>query len=106
MRSQVCVDASLTLKLVIAEKDRSLAHTLWDGWMEEGIEVVAPPLLAFEGLSVIRNKIHRGLVPSDEGELMFKAFCALGVTFLYPKGLLEKAWELDKRFNRPQAYEA
>jgi len=102
----VCVDASLALKLVIADEDSPLAHALWDTWVEEGVEIVSPPLLAFEGVSVIRNKVHRGLVPPDEGELMFKAFRAQGVKLLYPEGLHERAWEMANRFHRPQAYDS
>lgn len=105
-KSPVCVDASLALKLVIAEEDSSLAHSLWDTWVEEGVEIVSPPLFAFEGASVIRNKVYRGLVPPDEGELMFKAFFAQKVKLLYPEGLHERAWEIAKRFNRPQAYDS
>ena len=106
MKSQVCVDASLALKLVIAEEDSPLAHALWDTWVEEGVEIVSPPLLAFEGISVIRSKVHRGLVPPDEGELMFKAFRAQRVKLLYPEGLHERAWEMANRFHRPQAYDS
>jgi len=102
----VCVDASLALKLVIAEEDSSLAHDLWDAWVEGETEVVSLPLFAFEGISVIRNKVHRGLVPPDEGELMFRAFRALGVKLLYPEGLHERAWEMANRFRRPQAYDS
>jgi predicted nucleic acid-binding protein len=106
LKSQVCVDASLALKLVIAEEDSPLAHELWETWVEEETEIISPPLFAFEGISVIRNKVHCGLVPSDEGELMFKAFRALGVKLLYPEGLHERAWEMANRFHRPQAYDS
>jgi len=106
LNSRVCVDANLALKLVLVEKDSSKAHHLWDTWIDADIEVVAPPLLAFEGTSVICNKMHRGAVPLEEAELMFRAFHLLGVRLLYPDGLHEKAWELAKRFNRPQAYDS
>jgi predicted nucleic acid-binding protein len=92
--SRICVDANLVLKLVLIEEDSPLVHELWDSWIDEGVEIVAPPLLAFEGTSVIRNKVHRGLVPPEEGELMFEAFQAQGVKLLYPEGLHRIAWEL------------
>jgi predicted nucleic acid-binding protein len=104
LNSQICVDASLALKLVLVEKDSSTAQQLWDTWANAGAEIIAPSLLAFEGTSVIRNKMQRGLVPPDEAELMFKAFHLLGVKYLHPEGLYQRAWELAKRFNRPQAY--
>jgi len=91
---------------VLVEADSSKAQRLWATWVDAGVEIVAPPLLAFEGTSAICNKLYRGLVPSGEAELMFKAFHLLGVRLLYPDGLHEKAWELSKRFNRPQAYDS
>ncbi len=106
MSSQVCIDTNLALKLVLAEADSPKAHHLWDAWIDAGVEIIAPPLLAFEGTSVICNKMQRGLVPPAEAELMFKAFHLLGVRLIYPDGLHQKAWELAKRFNRPQAYDS
>lgn len=106
MNSRVCIDANLALKLVLAEPDSAKAHHLWDAWINADVDVVAPPLLAFEATSIICNKMYRGLVPPGEAELMFKAFHLLGVKLLYPDGLHQKAWELVKRFNRPQAYDS
>jgi len=37
---------------------------------------------------------------------MFKAFHLLGVRLLYPAGLHQRAWELARRYNRPQAYDS
>lgn len=106
MNSQVCIDTNLALKLVLVEKDSPQAQHLWGTWVDANVEIVAPPLLAFEGTSVICNKMHRGLVPPEEAELMFRAFHLLGVRYLYPAGLHQKAWELAKRFHRPQAYDS
>jgi predicted nucleic acid-binding protein len=106
MSSQVCVDANLALKLILVEADSAQAHHLWNSWIDAGVEVIAPPLLAFEGTSVICHKMHRGSVPLEEAELMFKAFHFLGVKLLYPDGLHQRAWELAKRYNRPQAYDS
>ncbi|MDY6875342.1 MAG: type II toxin-antitoxin system VapC family toxin [Chloroflexota bacterium] len=106
MNSQVCIDVNLVLKLVLVEEDSPKAQHLWNTWVDADIEIVAPPLLAFEGTSVICNKMRRGLVLPEEAELMFKVFHLLGVRLLYPDGLHEKAWELAKRFHRPQAYDS
>ncbi|MCK4316229.1 MAG: type II toxin-antitoxin system VapC family toxin [Anaerolineae bacterium] len=106
MNSQVCIDVNLVLKLVLVEEDSPKAQHLWDTWVDADIRIVAPPLLAFEGTSVICNKMQRGLVPPEEAGLMFKAFHLLDVRLLYPDGLHETAWEMAKRFNRPQAYDS
>jgi predicted nucleic acid-binding protein len=106
VKSQVCVDVNLALKLVIAEADSHVAHQLWNEWIESDTEVVAPPLIGYEGISVICNKRFRGVIPPDEAELMFKAFLLLGMRTVQPENLHEKAWELAQRFNRPQAYDS
>lgn len=106
MNSRVCVDSSLALKLVLVEEDSPRVQRLWDTWVDADVKIVAPFLLAFEGTSVIRNKMYRGLVPPEEGELMFKAFHLLGVRLLHPDGLHQRAWELAKQFDRPQAYDS
>ncbi len=106
MNSQICVDVNMVLKLIFAEVDSPLAQRLWETWTDAGVEVVAPPLLAFEGTSVICNKVYRGLVSPEEGELMFQSFHLLGVRLLYPDGLHHRAWELARRYNRSQAYDS
>jgi predicted nucleic acid-binding protein len=106
LNSQICIDVSLALKLVLAEEDSPKAQRLWDTWIDTDVEIIAPSLFAFEGTSVICNKMYRGLVPPEEAELMFKAFHLLGVRLLYPKDLHQQAWELAKRFNRPQVYDS
>jgi predicted nucleic acid-binding protein len=106
LMSQICIDVNLALKLVLVEEDSPKAQRLWDAWTDANVEIVAPPLLAFEGTSVICNKMYRGLISPEEAELMFKTFHFLGVRFLYPDGLHQQAWKLAKRFNRPQAYDS
>jgi predicted nucleic acid-binding protein len=106
LKSQICIDVNLALKLVLVEKDSLKAQHLWDTWIDANVEIVAPPLLAFEGTSVICNQMYRGLIPPEEAELMFTTFHLLDVRFLYPDGLHQQAWELAKRFNPPQAYDS
>lgn len=38
MGSQICVDASLTLKLVLAEEDSDKAHALWASWVADELD--------------------------------------------------------------------
>jgi predicted nucleic acid-binding protein len=50
--------------------------------------------------------MYRRLVPPEEAELMFKTLQLLGIKYLYPDRLHQKAWDLAKQFNRPQAYDS
>lgn len=106
MSSQVCVDASLVLKLVLAEADSDRAYRLWQSWMEADTEVLAPEHMAFEATSVIRNHVYRGLISSETGRRAFDALHAQAITLIPSRLLNVRAWELAEQFGRPTAYDA
>jgi predicted nucleic acid-binding protein len=104
--SVVCVDASLSLKLIFPEPDSHLAREQWEQWQEAGTRIIAPTLWAYEVTSVIRNRTFRGLLdPEMEADIIF-AVHALPVELMAPVGLHQYAWKLAHRFNRPAAYDA
>ncbi len=105
-KSLVCVDAGVLIKLVMAEEDSDRADALWEQWKEDGVKVVSPALLLFELTSVLRNKVHRGLLEPEEGKRAFDTVHRLPVQVLAPSDLHRRAWELATRFNRPAAYDA
>ena len=105
-KSLVCVDAGVLIKLVVAEEDSDRADALWEQWKEEGVKIVSPGLLLFELTSVLRKKVHRGLLEPEEGKRAFDTVHRLPVQVLAPSDLHRRAWELATRFNRPAAYDA
>jgi predicted nucleic acid-binding protein len=105
-KSLVCADAGILIKLVVAEEDSDRADALWEQWKEDGVKVVSPGLLLFELTSVLRKKVHRGLLSPEEGEMAFDTVHRLPVQVLTPSDLHRRAWELAARFNRPAAYDA
>jgi len=104
--SLVCVDANLTLKLVLQESDSDLTLSLWEAWGRQQVMVIAPYLWAYEVTSVIRNQIHRGRLSLELGFEAFTAIHQLPVQLLQPDELHQRAWELAHRFDRPAAYDA
>jgi predicted nucleic acid-binding protein len=106
MSSPVCVDASLSLKLILAETDSHLARALWERWVEEEAFVIAPPLWGYEVTSVIRNRAHRGLLSAHLEKEAASLSLALPVNLINPAGLHQRAAEIARRFNRPAAYDA
>jgi predicted nucleic acid-binding protein len=105
-RFLVCADAGILIKLVVAEEDSDRADALWERWKEDGVRVVAPGLLPFELTSVLRKKVHRGLLSPEEGKEAFDMVHRLPVQVLTPPDLYRRAWELATRFNRPAVYDA
>lgn len=106
MSRQICIDASVALKLVLDEKDSHKAHALWTSWVAEDIEIITPCHLAFEATSVIRNHVYRREMSSEAGRTAFEAIHAQGIKLVHPETLHERAWELAQQFNRPTAYDA
>jgi predicted nucleic acid-binding protein len=94
MSSQVCVDASFALKLVLDEEDSAVAQALWASWAAQNVEVIAPCHLIFEATSVIRNHVYRREISAEAGQIAFDAFLAQGIKLLHPGFLEKRAWEL------------
>lgn len=105
MTSQICVDASVVLKLLLFETDSEKAQALWASWVEQDIEPVAPCHLACEVISVIRNHVYRRTISAETGQVAFEAFGAQGITLVHPDRLNSRAWELAEQYNRPTAYD-
>lgn len=106
MRSLICTDASVLIKLLVEEEHSDCAHALWSEWLESETQVIAPLLLPFEVISVLRKQVYRGLITLEEGENAFAMAQAAKITLLSPPGLHRRAWELAVRLNRPAAYDA
>jgi predicted nucleic acid-binding protein len=106
MNSAICVDASILIKLLVEEENSDLARSLWQSWLDAGIERVAPPLLIYEIIAVLRKQVYRGLITAQEGDEAFNLAQDAPVSLLAPSGLHRLAWEFAKRFNRPTAYDS
>ncbi len=106
MSSQVCVDASFALKLVLEEEDSDVAQAMWTAWSAQDVEIIAPCHLIFEATSVIRNHVYRREISAEAGQVAFDAFLAQEIKLLHPGRLEKRAWELARQYNRPTAYDA
>lgn len=110
MTTQVCVDASFALKLVLAETDSEAVHARWTDWIAQDAEIIAPCHILFEATSVIRNHVYRRDISPEAGQLAFEAFLAQDIRLL-PGGrgrhddLAVRAWELAQHYQRPTTYD-
>jgi predicted nucleic acid-binding protein len=105
MSYQVCVDASVAIKLVLDESDSDQAQALWAFWLEQNAQVIAPYHWLFETASVIRNNVYRKTISASTGEFALRSLHAQPVQLLHPPQLGERAWELAEQFNRSTAYD-
>lgn len=105
MDSRICVDASLALKLVLPEPDSDQAAVEWQNWVRSGVEIATPYLFIYETSSVLRNRVYRKELTHKEADEALSILAGLGITYLHPPAILQSAWELARRFNRPTAYD-
>jgi predicted nucleic acid-binding protein len=89
---KICVDASLVLKLFLDEEDSDKVRALWINWLAADIELVAPCHLAFEVLSVIRQRVYRQALSRSVAEQAFETFPTLEIVLLHPQSMLTSAW--------------
>ena len=104
--SPICIDANLVVIIVAPEAQRPAVLRLWESWLEQDRELVAPRLLTYEVTAALWRKVWRGLLPQEEAQRAVKAALDIGVTLLDPPGLSERAFELAAHFRRPAAYDA
>ncbi|TDA70397.1 MAG: PIN domain-containing protein [Clostridia bacterium] len=107
---EVCVDASLLLKLVLNEPDSELADLLFSGWYEKGIRLIAPSFCPVEVDSVIRQKAVRpkgqGGLTEEQAELVFEAAQSIPLQIVAADSQRRRAWELAKKLGLPTVYDA
>lgn len=55
--TEICVDASLAVKVVVPESDSDKADALFDQWANEGKQLIAPLFFEVETDSILRQKV-------------------------------------------------
>jgi len=104
--SQVCVDASFVLRMLVDNGSGALALQIWSRWLAEGRTLVAPALLYYE----VTNALHRyavlgHLAPEESSELLGLAL-KLDITAYDEPGLHYEALRLAQDVPLPAAYDA
>ena len=105
MTSQICVDSGLLLKLLLNEPDSHLAETLWQTWLVDDVQLIAPYLFPFEITAVIRKITHRGLLAPEIGEKVLKKALEFDVALRTFPQIHQRAWTLATQFYRPTSYD-
>src|SRR5688572_11330051 len=90
-RQGVVLDASVALKLVLAEAHRERAQALVQRCLEERVPVVGPPLLHGEVTNALHQRVRRGTLSPDEARDALTAFLGFPIQQLQPAGLYEQA---------------
>src|SRR5438445_12040423 len=102
---QVCVDASLAVKVVVSEPDSDKADALFAQWANEGKQLIAPAFFSVETDSILRQKValRKELTPA-QAEAAFAMLLALPIEQVAVSG--QRAWQIVIEFNFATVYDA
>lgn len=98
-----CVDASLAVKWLAHEPGSDKAID----WLNAhaGDEIIAPIFLPIEVASVLRQKVRRVEMTSEEGLKALKLLERLQIRLIWDWSLLERASSLAAELDQPTAYD-
>ena len=102
----ICLDASDATKLILPEEYSDLTEVLFAAERGRGESVVAPALLAYEIVNVIRKRMVRAGVTREDAKTLLDAFHLLGLTLVSSVELHELALEVAEDFQLRAAYDA
>jgi predicted nucleic acid-binding protein len=105
VKPAVCLDASVVLKLIVVESDSRRARSLCGTLAAAGQGVVAPGLLLFECVSVLRRQVVRGSLKAGAARASLDRLLRLPISFPAPDGLVDRTWQLAAQFGQPAAYD-
>ena len=78
--TEVCVDASLAIKVVITEAGSDKADALFDQWASDETQLIAPVFFEVETDSILRQKVSlRRELTADQAQLAFASLRALPI---------------------------
>lgn len=104
---EVCVDASLAVKVVLKEADSDKADALFDEWVRAEVRLIAPTFFEVETNSILRQKVvvRKELTP-EQAEAVFAALQSLPIQQLFVPGQRQRAWEVAAQFGFAAVYDA
>ena len=104
--SPVCVDASIVVALVTAERFSRPALALWQAWTAENQQPVAPLLLRYEVTSALHRKVLDGKLDREDASQALRKALACDIRYQDPPAINERAFALATRFKRPATYDS
>lgn len=102
-----CVDASVAVKLVLkGEAHRAAARKLFHDSIRAGVTLIAPPLFPTEVDSVLRRRVHDGLLDAAKAQAAQALLDRSPVEVRTHPDLRQRARAIAERFNQRAVYDA
>ena len=108
MNDVVVVDANLALKWVLLEEDSTKSMELLDKWADEGKEIIAPALFAYEVTNILHRQAVTGKLTYNEALQGLSKLFSLGILlkFSFFEEISAQAIDFAHRFRLPATYDA
>ena len=104
---EVCVDASVAIKVVVPEAGSDKADALFDQWASEETQLIAPVFFEVETDSILRQKVSlRKELTIAEAQRAFASLQGLPIKTTHSSEQRERAWEIAREFQFPTVYDA
>lgn len=105
--NEVCVDASLAVKLVVTEPGSDKAIALFNEWVDNERQLVAPNFFEVEVDSILRQKvIIRKELTIEQANGVFAELRALPIKQVSMPKQRQRAWEISVDFGFATVYDA
>ncbi len=108
MKDTVVVDTSIAIKWVLYESDSPTAQALLAEWIDKGMEILAPALLAYEITNSLYQKVRRGEITLESARIAITKTLTTGLEFDFfqDETLSLRAIELAHRYSLPATYDS
>ncbi len=105
--TEVCVDASLAIKVVVPESGSEKADALFTQWASEETQLIAPVFFEVETDSILRQKVTlRRELTLDQAQRAFAALQGLPIMTTNSPEQRVRSWEIAREFQFPTVYDA
>lgn len=102
----ICVDASLAIKMVIAEQYTKETERLFFDCATKETTIIAPSLIIYEMESVVRRYVYTKKITEQAGDKAFSMIDVLPLEIQSHPMMHRKARELAKKFNQVRVYDS
>jgi len=103
--SQLCVDASIVVRLVTVEATNP-TQAIWSHWRNEGYLLVAPRLLRYEVTNALHQIRRVGELSDRSARAALRVALDQPIEFYDDEELHPRALDLSSRLNRPATYDS
>ena len=107
MPTPIVVDASLTFRFLLPNPQQAQARSQIDGWLQQGVRLVAPTLWRYELTSAVAKVLQAGQLAQEEARRLILLIHAFPIDLIAQDrtlGLAALAWS--HRLQRANAYDS